>query len=132
MKFNSYNQLKEIFTKVSISSDIEGILHWDMSTIMPSNSRNNRANQLGFIANLKHSLLSDPKVSDLISNVDINQLSEDDLANFKEMQREHILLSSLPSDLVEAISKTSALCEGKWQEAKKIVILVLLKILYMS
>ena len=35
------------------------------------------------------------------------------------MQREYVLLSSLPSDLVEAISKTSALCEGKWQEAKK-------------
>ncbi len=119
MKLNSYNQLKEIFTKVSISSDIEGILHWDMSTMMPSNSRNNRANQLGFIANLKHSLLSDPKVSDLIAKVDINQLSKDDLANFKEMQREHILLSSLPADLVEAISKTSALCEGKWKEAKK-------------
>ena len=69
MKLNSYNQLKEIFTKVSISSDIEGILHWDMSTMMPSNSRNNRANQLGFIANLRHSLLSDPKVSDLIAKV---------------------------------------------------------------
>ena len=119
MSLKEYNQLKEVFSKVSIASDVEGILHWDMSTMMPSNSRHNRANQLAFIANLKHSLLSDPSVADLISNIDISQLSKNDLTNFREMKREYVLLSSLPSDLVEAISKTSALCEGKWQEAKK-------------
>ena len=119
MSLREYNQLKEVFSKVSIASDVEGILHWDMSTMMPSNSRHSRANQLAFIANLKHSLLSDPSVADLISNIDISQLSNNDLTNFREMKREYVLLSSLPSGLVEAISKTSALCEGKWQEAKK-------------
>ena len=57
MSLKEYNQLKEVFSKVSIASDVEGILHWDMSTMMPSNSRQNRANQLAFIANLNHSLL---------------------------------------------------------------------------
>ena len=46
MSLKEYNQLKEVFSKVSIASDVEGILHWDMSTMMPSNSRHNRANQL--------------------------------------------------------------------------------------
>ena len=53
MSLKEYNQLKEVFSKVSIASDVEGILHWDMSTMMPSNSRQNRANQLAYIANLK-------------------------------------------------------------------------------
>ena len=35
------------------------------------------------------------------------------------MKREHLLISSLPADLVEAFSKASAKCEGVWQEARK-------------
>ncbi|MDA9749203.1 hypothetical protein N9U75_03520 [Pelagibacteraceae bacterium] len=40
---SAYIKLKEIFREASLSSDIAGILHWDMSTMMPSNSRNQRA-----------------------------------------------------------------------------------------
>ena len=39
----AYTKLKEIFKDASLSSDIAGILHWDMSTMMPSNSRDQRA-----------------------------------------------------------------------------------------
>ena len=31
----SYKTLKKIFYDASLSSDIAGILHWDMSTMMP-------------------------------------------------------------------------------------------------
>ena len=39
----SYKKLKQIFHEAALSSDIAGILHWDMSTMMPKNSRENRA-----------------------------------------------------------------------------------------
>ena len=39
----SYQKLKQIFHEAALSSDIAGILHWDMSTMMPKNSRENRA-----------------------------------------------------------------------------------------
>lgn len=116
---NSYLKLKKIFREVSISSDIEGILHWDMATMMPSNARQNRAEQLAFIAKLKHSLLSNKKVDDLINETDEDNLGIKDRVNFQEMKREYLLISSLPSDLVEAISKASAKCEGIWQQARK-------------
>ena len=32
---SAYIKLKEIFREASLSSDIAGILHWDMSTMMP-------------------------------------------------------------------------------------------------
>ena len=35
----SYDKLKQIFHEAALSSDISGILHWDMSTVMPYNSR---------------------------------------------------------------------------------------------
>ena len=42
-----------------------------------------------------------------------------DKVNFHEMKREHLFTSALPEDLVEAISKASATCEGIWQQARK-------------
>ena len=116
---NSYQKLKKIFANASISSDIESILHWDMATMMPSNARDQRAEQLAFMAKLRHELLSDQNIIDLINKTKIENLETKDKANFIEMQREHILLSSLPADLVQALSKASATCEGNWQQARK-------------
>ena len=48
----SYKKLKQIFNDAALSSDIAGILHWDMSTMMPKNSRENRdVNNNGFSPN---------------------------------------------------------------------------------
>ena len=52
MSIEAYKELKKIFLQASISSDIEGILHWDMSTMMPLNARQQRAYQLAFMAKL--------------------------------------------------------------------------------
>ena len=116
---SSYQQLKKIFRQASIASDIEGILHWDMSTMMPINARNQRSDQLAFMAKLKHNLLSSNQVDDLIKETKIDKLSIKDKANFYEMKREFLYISSLPADLIEALSKASAKCEGLWQQARK-------------
>jgi len=119
MSLKSYNKLKKIFSQISISSDIEGILHWDMSTMMPTNARKQRSEQLAFMATLKHKLISDAGVDNLIGEVEETSLEPKDLANFKEMKREHLFLSALPSNLIESLSKASAECEGMWQNARE-------------
>ena len=119
MSLKSYNKLKKIFSQTSISSDIEGILHWDMSTMMPINARKQRSDQLAFMATLKHKLISDAGVDNLIREVEEISLKPKDQANFKEMKREHLFLSALPSNLIESLSKASAECEGMWQNARE-------------
>ena len=119
MSLEAYSKLKKIFSQTSISSDIEGILHWDMSTMMPVNARKQRSDQLAFMATLKHKLISDAGVDDLIREVEEGSLEPQDQANFKEMKREHLFLSALPSTLIESLSKTSAECEGIWQNARE-------------
>ena len=116
---NAYIKLKEIFREASLSSDIAGILHWDMSTMMPSGSRNNRADQLAFLSKLSHDKISSNEVKDLIYEAKNEDLNENDLHNLREIEREHKLTSSVPSDLVQKISRTAAKCEGQWQEARK-------------
>lgn len=116
---SSYKKLKEIFREASITSDIEGILHWDMATMMPINARLQRSDQLALMAKLKHNLLSNQRVGDLINETDGDKLSRKDKINFYEMKREYLHISSLPSNLIEALSKASAVCEGLWQQARK-------------
>ena len=119
MSQKAYIELKKIFSEASISSDIEGILHWDMSTMMPVNARNKRADQLAFMAKSKYKLLSEKIVSDLITEVEEINLNSKDLKNFIEMKRKHLFLTALPINLVESLSKTSATCEGIWQKARQ-------------
>ena len=116
---SAYIKLKEIFRESSLSSDIAGILHWDMSTMMPANSRNQRAEQLAYLSKLSHDKVSSNEVKDLIFEAKNEDLNKNDLQNLREIEREHKLAASLPSELVEKISRTSTKCEGEWQEAKK-------------
>ena len=115
----SYKKLKQIFHDAALSSDIAGILHWDMSTMMPKNSRENRAEQLAYLSKIRHQLISSPNVGKLIDLAKSEQLDTENQSNLKEMEREYIMSSSLPSDLVEKLSSASAKCEGIWEEARK-------------
>ena len=115
----AYTKLKEIFKDASLSSDIAGILHWDMSTMMPSNSRNQRAEQLAYLSKLSHDKISSNEVRDLILEAKSEELNQNETYNLREIEREHKLTSSVPSDLIQKISRTSAKCEGEWQDARK-------------
>ncbi|MDC2992132.1 carboxypeptidase M32 [Pelagibacteraceae bacterium] len=115
----AYSKLKEIFKEASLSSDIAGILHWDMSTMMPSNSRNQRADQLAYLSKLSHDKISSNEVRDLILKAKSEELNQYDTHNLREIEREYKLTSSVPSNLIQKISRISAKCEGEWQEARK-------------
>ncbi|MFL2542930.1 MAG: carboxypeptidase M32 [Alphaproteobacteria bacterium] len=115
----SYDKLKQIFHEAALSSDISGILHWDMSAMMPKNSRENRAEQLAYLSKIRHKLISSIDVGQLIDSAKKEQLDEENNSNLREMEREYIMSSALPSDLVQKLSSASAKCEGIWEEARK-------------
>ena len=89
---SAYLKLKKIFREASLSSDIAGILHWDMSTMMPSKSRNQRAEQLAYLSKLSHDKISSNEVRDLIFDAKQEKLNQNDSYNLREMEREHINL----------------------------------------
>ena len=79
----SYKQLKDIFYKDSIISDIDNILQWDSSTMMPEKSRSQRAKQLCFLNELKHEMFSSSKVKELFKKTNEKKLGFKDSANFR-------------------------------------------------
>ena len=101
----TYLKLKEIFNEASLASDIAGILHWDMATMMPSSSRDQRSDQLAYLSKLSHSKISSSEVGDLIEDSKNLNLNNSDQKNLIEMDREYKLASAIPTELVEKISK---------------------------
>ena len=93
---SAYIKLKKIFSEAALSSDIAGILHWDMSTMMPIDSRNQRAEQLAYLSKLSHDKIASEEVKNLILDAKNESLNQNDLSNLREIEREHKLSSSIP------------------------------------
>ena len=115
----AYKDLKNIFYKNSIISDIDNILQWDLSTIMPEKSRENRVKQISFLNNLKQELFTSSKISKLFSSVDEEKLRPNDKFNFREMKKEFFYYTALPKKLIEKKTTLSLSCEGIWRKAKQ-------------
>ena len=115
----AYKELKKIFYKQSILSDIDSILQWDLSTFMPENSRKERSKQLCLLGELKHSLFSSERTQKMFQEAKNEKLSFKDAINFIEMLREYEYFTSFNSKFIEKKTKLISACEGKWRDAKE-------------
>ena len=115
----AYKELKRIYLKQSILSDIDSILQWDLSTFMPQSSREQRVKQLCLLSDLKHNLFSSPEVKNLFEKANLEKLDLCDKANLREMNREYKYLSAFSSKFIEKKTRLTSICEGKWREARE-------------
>ncbi|MDJ0943736.1 MAG: carboxypeptidase M32 [Kiloniellales bacterium] len=117
----AYQQLEDRFRRLSALGEAEGVLHWDMSTMMPEGGAGARSEQLAALAVTQHELLTGPEVAELL---DAAEAAEDDgldpwqAANLKEMRRRWRHATALPADLVEAFSRACRHCEMLWRGAR--------------
>lgn len=114
-----YNHLEDHFARIGNLDDAVGLLHWDMSTIMPKGGAGARAEQMATLRRLRHSLVAAPEVADLLNEAEANNnLAPWQEANLAEMRRAQIHASAVEGKLIEALSKACAACEMIWREAR--------------
>jgi len=116
----AYLQLEDRFRRVALLGDAEGILHWDMSTMMPDGSANGRGEQLAVLKRAGHEILTAPETESLLeeaaeAKADLDEWQQ---ANLREMGRNWIHANAVPGDLVEALSKAVSTCEMEWRRAR--------------
>ena len=63
---SAYKELESRFSRLGALGEAEGVLHWDMSTMMPPGGMEARAEQLAALTVTRHELLTDPRVGDLL------------------------------------------------------------------
>jgi carboxypeptidase Taq len=95
------------------------MLHWDLATVMPPGGAEARAEQLAVLKSVRHGLLTDGEVDDLLAAAETGaDLDPWQRANVREMRRVWLQATALTAAQVEALSRATSVCEAAWRDAR--------------
>ena len=112
-------QLKERLAQISDVSSTNGLLMWDRQTYMPKGGVAGRAEQTATLSRIAHEMLVDAETGRLLEALDQPDPSSEDGALVRRARREYEKATRLPGELVAEISRTTALAEPAWVEARE-------------
>ncbi len=99
------------------------VLEWDHQVNMPPAGAETRAEMTSYLAGMIHEKGTDPKVGDLIADIEASDLVKDaesiEAANIRELRHMYDKETKLPKELVEEFEKTTALAHSEWAEARQ-------------
>ena len=115
-----YQELEDRFARINALGGAASMLHWDMSTMMPSGGVKSRSEQLAVLKSVHHSMITDPAISDLLDGAEADTtLDAWGRANVREMRRTWVHQAAIEAKLVEAMSLACSKCETRWRDARK-------------
>jgi carboxypeptidase Taq len=116
----AYENLEQRFRRWSALREAAGMLHWDMSAMMPDGGHSARAEQLAALGVVSHQLLTESRTAELLDAAREEEKGLDawQRANLNEMRRTHVHATALSAGLVEAMSKAATTCESVWRQAR--------------
>src|SRR5262245_43643399 len=117
-EMNAYRTLECRFRRLAAIEGATSMLHWDQSTMMPAAGAQARAEQLAELKVIRHGLLTDPIIGDLLAAAENEQLDGWQRANLEEMRRRWRTATALEPKLVEAWSLVTSEGEMVWRAAR--------------
>ncbi|MES3517254.1 MAG: carboxypeptidase M32 [Natronomonas sp.] len=114
----AYDELLDRYRRISYLGDANGVLRWDQEVMMPEGGTPARSKQRSAVSAVRHDLLVDDELADLLDDLSEADLSPERAAVVREIRREHRRAARVPTDLVERISETTGNAHPVWQEAK--------------
>lgn len=101
----NYDELKKILKKLHDLQQINMIMAWDESVIMPSGSGISRREYMSTLDSVQHDILTNTNTKKLIFDIDENSLSDPwDKKNYQLIKKQFIKLSCLTNKLVEELT----------------------------
>ena len=98
-----YDEFTRELREISLLSSCSSILGWDERVNMPRDGSAFRADQLALIAGMVHERFVDPKVGDMIANLEQSELTKDpesvEAVNIREVRHQYNKRTKLPKDL---------------------------------
>ncbi|WP_255170664.1 carboxypeptidase M32 [Natrononativus amylolyticus] len=116
---DAYEQLLERVERISNVGNAAGILRWDQEVVMPEDGTPARAKQLSTLSSLSHELLTAEETGELLEELEGDELSAEQAAVVREVRRQYDRATSVPGELVEEISETTANAHPVWMEARE-------------
>ena len=118
----AYRELLAKAKDIIVLSTAQGILHWDLETVMPPRAVNQRSEQLALLSRLNHKLSTDPKLGRLLQTIqaspDYAMLGQVEKRNICLINKSYQEQTALPERLVGDLAKQEAITVDAWKKAK--------------
>ena len=119
---SSYHELLSKTKDATVLGTAEGIIHWDMETMMPPGAVEQRSEQLALLSRIHHKLSTDPKIGKLLNAIQTSPehqtLNQEEQRNVYLINKNYLEQNSLPEKLVADLAKQEALTVNVWKKAK--------------
>ncbi|MFB6104249.1 MAG: carboxypeptidase M32 [Halobacteriaceae archaeon] len=113
-----YIDLLDRYERLAYLGSAAGVLGWDQRVTMPDGGTPARSKQMSALSGLRHELLTDEEMGELIDDCEAADLTDAQAAAVREIRREYDRAASVPQDLVERMSELSSEAVEVWEDAK--------------
>jgi carboxypeptidase Taq len=119
----AYHELIQRTREASLLTSCIELLGWDEETYMPRAGVENRANQLAFMTGLEHDRATDPRLGELLGEVEGSDLVRNpdavETINVRHLRRRYERAVRLPRRLVEESARVTTLAQQEWVSARQ-------------
>jgi Zn-dependent M32 family carboxypeptidase len=120
---SAYKHLLDITKDLILLSTAQGIVHWDMETMMPPKAVELRSQQLALLSRIGHRMSTAPEIGKLLKEI----MASPQYDAFGEVEKRNVFLikksydeqTALPEKLVSEIAMQQAVTVNTWKKAKK-------------
>jgi carboxypeptidase Taq len=120
-------QLKRLDGEIQTLKYVAAGLGWDQQVLMPQRAVTGRAEQLALIATLIHQKETTDEIGRLLEDLGASDehpfgsddLAESDRAYVRAFYRDYRQATRIPAELVERITRVTAVAQSVWAEARK-------------
>ncbi|MFC4439572.1 MULTISPECIES: carboxypeptidase M32 [Natrialbaceae] len=116
---DAYEQFEDRIERITNVGNAAGILRWDQEVVMPEEGTPARAQQLSALSSISHELLTADETGELLERLESEELPEERQAVVREIRRQYDRETSVPQELVEEISETTANAHPTWKQARE-------------
>jgi carboxypeptidase Taq len=117
-----YDELIQRIREEGTLASIEALLEWDEETQMPAGAVEGRSEQLAMVAGLLHERGTDPRIGELLGQLEGSPLLADpdspSAVNVRELRRDYDRYVRLPRKLVQDLARTTAVAQRAWAAAR--------------
>lgn len=117
-----YKQLLAKTEDLMVLQTAEGIIHWDMETMMPPGAVEQRSQQLSLLSRIHHKMSTDPEIGKLLNTIqaspEYEALGQAEKRNIYLIQKSFREQTSLPEKLVADLAKQEVITVNVWKKAK--------------
>ncbi|HEY7614956.1 MAG TPA: carboxypeptidase M32 [Gemmatimonadales bacterium] len=119
----AYEELMQRVREEAALACVEALLEWDEETAMPAGAVEGRSEQLALVAGLLHERGTDPRLGELLDELEGSPLLADPgspaSVNVRELRRDYERFVRLPRKLVQDLARSTAVAQRAWASARQ-------------